>query len=65
METAAIVQLIVTLAPYAIKAGISIAEIVARYQSGATVDEIIAELESKRNDLPELDFEADPMLDVT
>jgi hypothetical protein len=60
METAAIVQLIITLAPYAIKAGVDIAQIVARYQSGATMEEIIAEVEAKRNDLPDLDFAADP-----
>lgn len=59
METAAIVQLIITLAPYAIKAGVDIAQIIARYQSGASVDEIITEVEASRNDLPDLDFAPD------
>lgn len=56
METAAIIQLIVTLAPYAIKAGVDIADIIVRFQSGETVEELIAEAEKKRNDLPDLTF---------
>ena len=56
MEVAAIIQLIVILLPVAEKAGLDIYQLVEGIKTGKTTDQLIAEAESKRNDLPELDF---------
>ena len=56
METSAIIQLIAILLPVAQKAGIDIYATIAGIQAGRTLDELIAEAEAKRDDLPILPF---------
>ena len=57
MEVAAIIQLFMTLLPVAEKLGIDIYMLIAGIKEGKTVEQLIAEAEAKRNDLPDLDFE--------
>lgn len=56
METAAIIQLIAIMLPVAQKAGIDIYAITQELNTGKTTEQLIAELEAKRNDLEELPF---------
>lgn len=56
METSAIIQLIAILLPVAQKAGIDLAGVISGIQAGRTTDELIAEAETKRNDLEPLPF---------
>ena len=56
METAAIVKLVEIILPIAVKGGIDLVQIIQRLKEGRTTESIIAELESKRDDLPNLSF---------
>ena len=56
METAAIIQLIAIMLPVAQKAGLDVYSIIQGLQTGRTTEDLIAEAEAKRNDLPPLGF---------
>ena len=56
MKTADIIQLIAIMLPVAQKAGLDVYGIIQGLQAGRTTDELIAEAEAKRDDLPVLNF---------
>ncbi len=56
MSAADIIRMIAILGPLAMEAGVNIAETVQRFNDGTTLDELIAEVQAKRDDLPDLAF---------
>lgn len=56
MEAAAVIQILAWALPLAEKAGVEIYTVVEGLKAGKTIEELIAEATTKRNDLEDLPF---------